>query len=100
VSFSGYGKLFNDGGELVAEGRCDVDPERGTVNLHPAYDNPYIERQEGLLRLEMEDGAELSLASRVIRFRLNVPGAPQGLSYRLFFSNQRLREGRAEGGHS
>ena len=88
MSFSGFGKLFNDGGELVAEGNCDVDAERGVVNLHPLYDNPLIQRQHGTLRLEMDDGTAFAIADRVIRFRLNVPGAPVGPAYRLLFSGE------------
>ena len=36
----------------------------------------------------MEDGSEISLTERVIKFQLNVPGVPPGAAYRLFFSQQ------------
>ena len=96
MSFNGFGRLFNHGGEIIAEGNCDVDPERGVVNLHPLYDNPLIGRQHGLLRLELEDGSAFSISDRVIRFRLNVPGARPGPAYRLFFAGE-LRSTPASG---
>jgi hypothetical protein len=83
-----YGKLFNEGGELVGEGACQVDDERGSVTLRPSYDMPLLERQHGLLRLTLEDGSELTLSDRVIRFRMNLPGAPPGAVYRLFLNGQ------------
>jgi hypothetical protein len=89
-----FGKLYNDGGELVAEGSCQVDLDRGSVTLRPVIDTPLITRQQGLLRLVLDDGAEFSVSASVIRFRLNVPGVPPGPAYRLVFSDtQRMRAG-------
>ena len=86
------GKLYNEGGELVAEGGCEVDFERGNVTMHPSFDSPALDRQEGLLRLELDDEREFEIAGRVIRFRLNVPGSPVGDAYRLTFTDeQKLR---------
>ena len=79
-----FGTLFNDGGEIVAEGTCQVDDERGSVTLRPLIDTPLVSRQRGLLRLVLDDGEELSVSDQVIRFRLNVPGVPPGPAYRLF----------------
>jgi hypothetical protein len=93
-----FGKLYNDGGELVAEGNCQVDVERGTVTLRPIIDTPLLSRQEGLLRLVLEDGTEFSLSHNAIRFRLNVPGVPPGPAYRLSFAGHSSAEGRAAGG--
>ena len=96
---SGRCKLYNEGNELVADGTCEVDTERGSVTLRPTFDTPTISRQHGLLRLEMEDGAEFYLSDRVIRFRLHVPGLPPGAAYRLFLTtDQRLRLGGNGGG--
>ncbi len=90
---SAYGKLYNQGGELVAEGTCQVDDERGSVTIRPPYEMPLLERQHGMLRLELEDGSELTLSDRVLRFRVSLPGAPSGNLYRLTFTTQqRLTE--------
>jgi hypothetical protein len=82
-----YGKLFNQEGELVAEGSCEVNDDRRSVTLRPPFEMPLLERQRGALRLELEDGSELSLSSKVFRFRTNLPGYPPGNVYRLFLSS-------------
>ena len=86
MAFSAAGKLYNLDNEVVAEGSCEVDPERGTVTFHPYLDNPAIDRQRGDLRLELETGLHLDLTDRVIRYRLNAPGRPGGFAYRLSFT--------------
>ncbi len=83
-----YGKLYNQGGELVAEGACQVDDDRGSVTLRPPYDMPTLERQHGALRLILEDGSELTVSERVMKFRVALPGAPAGSVYRLSFTGQ------------
>ena len=82
------GRIFNDDGELVGEGVCQIDDERGNVTLRPNFDIPVLEHQDGTLRLELEDGTELALSSRVIKFRVNLPGPRGGPGYRLFFTEQ------------
>jgi hypothetical protein len=82
-----FGRVFNASGEIVAEGSCTLDMERGSVTLRPAFDSPLLSRQEGDLRLALDDGSEYALKRGVIRFRLNVPGAPPGAAYRLFIAN-------------
>lgn len=83
-----YGKLYNEGGELIGEGSCQVDDERGSVTLRPPYEMPLMERQHGALRLVLDDGSELSVSDRVLKFRLNLPDAPPGSVYRLSISSQ------------
>ena len=83
-----FGKLYNDSGEIVAEGPCQVDAEHGSVTLRPIVDTPLLGRQHGVLRLELDDGAELPISDRIIRFRLNLPGVPPGPAYRLYFTSQ------------
>jgi hypothetical protein len=83
-----YGKLYNEGGELVAEGNCQIDVDRGSVTLRPVVDTPLITRQQGLLFLRLDDGSEHTMSDRVIRFRLNVVGVPPGPAYRLVFADQ------------
>ncbi len=82
------GRLYNEGGELIGEGSCQVDDERGSVTLRPPYEMPLLERQHGALRLVLDDGSELSVSDRVLKFRLNLPDAPPGSVYRLSISAQ------------
>lgn len=84
----GFGKLFNTEHELVAEGHCQVDDLRGTVTMRPIIDTPTLARQRGRMRLVLEDGSEIYVTDRVIRFRLNVPGVPPGPAYRLSFEQK------------
>lgn len=84
----GFGKVFNEEYELLAEGHCQVDEDRGNVTLRPIIDTPSLSRQRGRLRLVMEDGTEIYLTDRVIRFRLNVPGVPPGPAYRIPFEDR------------
>ena len=81
-----FGKLYNDRDEIVAEGTCQVDVERGNITMRPIVDTPLLSRQRGTLRLELDDGSQLLISDRIIRFRLNVPGVPPGAAYRLFVS--------------
>jgi hypothetical protein len=97
LSLTGFGKVFNGANELLAEGRCDIDLEHGTATLHPLIDQPSLTRQQGALRLVLDDGYEYALSDRVIRFRLNVPGVPPGPAYRLYFTSEERRR-QAEGG--
>ncbi len=84
----GFGKLFNAEHELVAEGHCQVDDVRGNITMRPIIDTPSLSRQRGRLRLVMEDGSEINLTDRIIRFRLNVPGVPVGAAYRIPFEDR------------
>jgi len=83
-----FGRVFNANGEIVAEGSCSIDLERGSVTLHPVFDNALLPREAGELRLALDDGSEYTLKKGVIRFRLNVPGAPIGNAYRMFIASQ------------
>jgi hypothetical protein len=79
-----FGRVFNDHGEIVAEGSCTLDLESGRVTLRPVFDNPLLPRESGPLRLALDDGSEYAIKKGVIQFRLNVPGAPHGNAYRMF----------------
>jgi hypothetical protein len=84
VIVESFGKLYTQHNEIVAEGSCLVDMERGSITMRPIVDTPLISRQRGNLRLELDDGTELTIREGIIRFRLNVAGAPPGPAYRLF----------------
>jgi hypothetical protein len=79
-----FGKLFTSSGEIVAEGSCQVDMDRGSVTMRPIVDTPLLSRQKGVMRLVLDDGTELAIREGIIRFRLNAPGALPGPAYRLF----------------
>jgi hypothetical protein len=83
-----YGKLFNQEGELVAEGPCEINDDRRSVTLRPPFETPMLERQHGTLRLDLDDGTQLSVSSRVLHFRTNLPGYPPGNVYRLLLSSE------------
>jgi hypothetical protein len=78
-----FGKLHNQNGEMLAEGNCQVDFDRGSVTMRPIIDNPLLVRQDADLWLELENGSQIPISARIIRFRLNVPGVPPGPAYRL-----------------
>ena len=79
-----FGKLFTQSGEIVAEGSCQVDLERGSITMRPVVDTPLISRERQAMRLVLDEGTELSIRAGIIRFRLNTPGTPPGPAYRLF----------------
>lgn len=84
-----FGKLYNGGNELVAEGNCQVDYDHSNVTMRPIVDTPLLSRQRGTLRLVLDDGTELPIvAERITRFRLNAPGVPPGAAYRMYFTDQ------------
>jgi hypothetical protein len=85
---SSFGKITNDYGEIVAEGACEVDNERGSVTMRPIIDMPLLERTKGPMHLYLEDGQELLLTDRVIHFRVNLPGQRPGSVYRLYIARQ------------
>ena len=84
----GFGKLYNTEHELVAEGHCQVDDVRGTITMRPVIDTPTLSRQRGRMRVELEDGSEITVTDNIIRFRLNLPNVPGGAAYRMFFADK------------
>jgi hypothetical protein len=87
--------LYTQHNEIVAEGSCLVDMDRGSVTMRPIVDTPLISRQKGNLRLELDDGTELTIRAGIIRFRLNVAGNPPGPAYRLFVAGGGTSQTRA-----
>ena len=78
-----FGKLYTEHSEIVAEGNCQVDLERGSVTMRPIVDTPLLSRPQANLHLELEDGTSLAIRGQIIRFRLNAPGVPPGPAYRM-----------------
>lgn len=78
-----FGKLFTESGEIVAEGSCQINTERGSVTLRPIIDTPLITRHSGPMRLSLDDGTSYHVRSGIIKYNLNVPGSPPGPAYRM-----------------
>ncbi len=98
MPFESFGRVFNTAGEIVAEGRCQIDYDRGSVTLHPIYDAPLLTRQQSNLRVELDEGGDVVCKPSVIAFRLNVPGAPAGHSYRMLIAAGPLQQQEAAAG--
>ena len=82
-----FGKLFTESGEIVAEGTCQIDMDRGNVTMRPLIDTPLITRHTGPMHLVLDDGTTLQVRSGIIKFNLNVPGTPPGPAYRMTVTN-------------
>jgi hypothetical protein len=82
-----FGKLFTESGEIVAEGSCQIDMERGSVTMRPIIDTPLITRHSGPMHLTLDDGTSYRVRPGIIKFNLNVPGNPPGPAYRMFVTN-------------
>ena len=87
-----FGRVYNEQGEIVAEGNCSLDMESGRGTLHPFLDTPLLSRTQGPLRLSLDDGTEWALRKGVIQFRLNAPGSPPGPAYRMFLGERLVRD--------
>ena len=64
------GKLSNSEGEFIASGPCEIDRERGEVTMWPAWELHMLERERGILALELEDGRTLQISDRHLTFKL------------------------------
>lgn len=78
-----FGKLFTESGEIIAEGSCLINMERGSVTMHPVIDTPLITRHSGPMHLNLDDGSSFRVRPGIIKYNLNVPGAPAGPAYRM-----------------
>jgi hypothetical protein len=97
LTIDSFGKLFTSGGEILAEGNCQVDEEKGIVTMRPLVDTPMLSRETNDVRLELENGTQYWLSPKAIRFRLNVPGVPPGPAYRFSFVGNDRRRANSEG---
>ena len=73
-----HARLLNAGGELIAEGPCWVNESAGEATLEPERVVGVLQKERGLLALELESGRSLGVSDRPIIFRLRpqsqVPG--------------------------
>lgn len=77
------GKLYNEGGEVIAEGPCELNEERSHVSMWPTLEKGLFERERGVMTLELEGGAALRISERRLRLRLNPPHGPRSAIYRM-----------------
>ena len=77
------GKLLNTEGEFIASGPCEVDRERDEVTMWPSWEMHMLERQRGMLRLELEDGRRLNIGDKHLTFKLSGPSEQRISVYRL-----------------
>lgn len=80
------GKLYNDDGELIAEGLCELSPsDEGSlyVTMWPTAEPALFDRQRGLLTLHLEDGAAFWISDRRLRLNLSPPGGVNTSVYRM-----------------
>ena len=77
------GKLTNTDGEFIASGPCEVDRERGEVTMWPAWEVHLLEREQGALVLDLDDGTRLDIHARHLTFKLHGPQEQRTTVYRL-----------------
>ena len=65
-----HARLLNAGGELIAEGPCRVDEPAGMAMLEAERAPGFLQKERGLLELELESGRSLRVTDRPIVFRL------------------------------
>lgn len=77
------GKLYNEGGEVIAEGPCELSDEGSRVSMWPTLEKGLFERERGAMTLELECGAALRISERRLRLRINLPHGPRSAIYRM-----------------
>ena len=77
------GKLYNRGGEIIAEGPCELNDEGSHVSMWPTLEKGLFERERGVMTLELEGGAALRISERRLRLRINPPHGPRSAIYRM-----------------
>lgn len=92
-----FGRLVNEGGELIAEGPCSVDEAAALATLEPGRIPGLLQRERGALTLRLDSGRVFKISGqpmvidyrapagdaneqarrRVIRLRLLPHGPPE-----------------------
>jgi len=65
-----HARLFNRGGELIAEGPCWVDEASGQATLEPEHEPGFIQKERGELSLELDSGRSLPVSDSPMIFKL------------------------------
>jgi hypothetical protein len=77
------GKLYNREGEIIAEGLCELSEEGSQVSMWPTLEKALLERESGVMTLELEGGAALRISERRLRLRINPTHGPRTFIYRM-----------------
>jgi hypothetical protein len=77
------GKLYNRDGEIIAEGLCELSEEGSQVSMWPTLEKGLLERESGVMTLELEGGAALRISERRLRLRINPTNGPRTFIYRM-----------------
>ena len=87
-----YGRLMNSDGEVIAEGSCWLDEKAGTASMEPVRDAGMLQRERGVLTLELSSGQSVKVSDRPMIFRLGqADGSNQNarrIMYRLRLIDQ------------
>lgn len=65
-----HARLFNSGGELIAEGPCWLDEAAGRATLEPEREPGVIQKERGELSLELDSGRTVAVSDSPLVFRL------------------------------
>jgi hypothetical protein len=77
------GKLYNRGGEMIAEGPCEFNEEGSHVSMWPTLEKGLFERESGVMTLELEGGTTLLVSERRLKLRISPPTGPRTSIYRM-----------------
>ncbi len=85
-----HARLINAEGELIAEGSCRLDERAGTAMLEPQREQSAIQKERGVLALELDSGRSLPVSDRTMVVHMRAPGSGDDASRRRVFYRLRL----------
>ncbi|MCH8161667.1 MAG: hypothetical protein IIB88_07210 [Chloroflexi bacterium] len=89
-----HARLFNKGGELIAEGPCWVDEAEGRATLEPQHEPGFIQKERGELSLKLDSGRSLAVSDSPMIFKLGVtPNGDMTNGHRSLYRLRLLRPG-------
>ncbi len=89
-----HARLFNKGGELIAEGPCWVDEAAGRATLEPQHEPGFIQKERGELSLELDSGRSLTVSDNPMIFKLGaVPNGDMTNGQRSLYRLRLLNPG-------
>lgn len=71
-----HARLFNGGGELIAEGPCWIDEAAKRATLEPEHEPGVIQKERGRFTLQLESGRTWAVSDSPFIFKLGK--APDG----------------------
>ena len=85
-----HARLLNAEGELIAEGSCRLDEAAGLATLEPEREPGVIQKERGVLALQLESGRTLHVSDKPIIFRIRPPAQGGGPYHRRTLYRLRL----------